>query len=165
MRVVEQAILSENSTESNKVFRDIYGEFKSLPVEDIAIRKNVKEYEKYERKATSYSIGKGTPIHVKSAILYNQLLERYGIETKYEPIQSGNKVKYFYTSPNKYNIKSIAFTNYYPEEFKNDIKVDYEQMFIKIVIPLIKSVYDAIGWNLPNLKQETQTDLFDFFKL
>lgn len=164
-RVVETVVTSESVNESNKMFKQIYSEFKTLPIEDIAIRKNVKEYEKYERKATTYSIGKGTPIHVKSAILYNQLLEKYNIETKYEAIQSGNKIKYFYTAPNKFNIKSIAFTNYFPEEFKNDIKVDYELMFTKIVTPLIENVYDAIGWRLPNLTQETQTDLFEFFGL
>ena len=63
--------------ESNKVFRDIYKEFKDLPVEDIAIRKNVKEYEKYAKLATNYSMGKGTPIHVKSSIYYNQILRDY----------------------------------------------------------------------------------------
>lgn len=163
-RVLETAILTENSSESNKVFRAIYSEFRSLPVEDIAIRKNVKEYEKYARLATNHSIGKRTPIHVKSSIYYNQLLERLNLETKYEPIQSGNKIKYFYTAPNKYNIKSIAFTNYYPEEFA-EIKVDYEEMFTKIVTPLLQSVYDAMEWRLPNLTQETQTDLFELFGL
>jgi DNA polymerase elongation subunit (family B) len=163
-RVLETAMLTEDSIESNKVFRKIYEEFKSLPVEDIAIRKNVKEYEKYAKLATNYSIGKRTPIHVKSSIHYNQLLERLGIDTKYEPIQSGNKIKYFYTAPNKYNIKSIAFTNYYPEELA-DIKVDYEEMFTKIVTPLLQSVYEAMEWRLPNLTHETQTDLFDLFKL
>ena len=163
-RVLETAIITENSHESNRVYKTIYSEFKSLPVEDIAIRKNVKEYEKYAKLATDYSIGKRTPIHVKSSIYYNQLLERLNLMSKYEPIQSGNKIKYFYTAPNKYNIKSIAFTNYYPEEF-TDIKVDYEEMFTKIVTPLLQSVYDAMEWRLPNLTQETQTDLFELFGL
>lgn len=163
-RVLETAITTKDVHESNRVFRDIYKEFKDLPVEDIAIRKNVKEYEKYAKLATNYSIGKGTPIHVKSSIYYNQILEKLSLDSKYEPIQSGNKIKYFYTAPNKYNIKSIAFTNYYPEEFK-DIRVDYEEMFTKIVTPLLQSVYDAVGWRLPNLTHEVQTDLFDLFKL
>jgi len=163
-RVVEAALQSEDVVASNKVFREVYSEFKSLPVEDIAIRKNVKEYEKYASKATNYSLAKRTPIHVSSSIYYNQLLEKLNLSTKYEPIQSGNKVKYFYTAPNKYNIKSIAFTDYYPEELK-DIKVDYEEMFTKIVTPLLQSVYDAIGWRLPDLTHETHADLFDLFKL
>ena len=162
--MLETAITTKDVHESNRVFRDIYKEFKDLPVEDIAIRKNVKEYEKYAKLATSYSIGKGTPIHVKSSIYYNQILEKLNLDSKYEPIQSGNKIKYFYTAPNKYNIKSIAFTNYYPEEFR-DIRVDYEEMFTKIVTPLLQSVYDAVGWRLPNLTHEVQTDLFDLFKL
>lgn len=163
-QVLEKALLSESVTESNKEYKHIYSIFKTLPPEEIAIRKNVKEYEKYAKHATTHSIGKGTPIHVKSSIYYNQLLERLGIEHKYESIQSGNKIKYFYTAPNKYNIKTIAFTNYYPEELK-DIRVDYEEMFIKIVTPLIQNVYNAIGWRLPNLKDETQTDLFELFGL
>jgi DNA polymerase elongation subunit (family B) len=161
-QVVETAISSESVNESNKKYKDVYEEFKTMPIEEIAIRKNVKEYEKYEQKATDHSIGKGTPMHVKCAIHYNQLLKQLKIDHKYEPIQSGNKIKYFYAAPNKYNFKCIAFTNYYPEEFK-DIKVDYEQMFIKIVTPLIESLYKAIDWRLPNLSQQMQTDLFDLF--
>lgn len=161
-QVIEAIITSESVTESNKIYKNVYETFKTMPIEEIAIRKNVKEYEKYERKATDHSIGKGTPMHVKCAIHYNQLLRKLNIESKYESIQSGNKIKYFYAAPNKYNYKCIAFTNYYPEEFK-EIKVDYEQMFIKIVTPLIQSVYGVIGWKLPNLSQQTQTDLFDLF--
>jgi DNA polymerase elongation subunit (family B) len=162
--VIETIISSESRNESNNTYKKVYEIFKTMPIEDIAIRKNVKEYEKYERKATDHTIGKGTPMHVKCAIHYNQLLKRLNIDSKYESIQSGNKIKYFYASPNKYNFQCMAFTNYYPKEF-SEIKVDYEKMFIKIVTPLIENVYDAIGWRLPNLTQQMQTDLFEFFGL
>jgi hypothetical protein len=36
-------------------------------------------------------------------------------------------------------------------------------MFNKIVTPPIESVYDAIGWRLPAIGKEVQTDLFDLF--
>jgi DNA polymerase elongation subunit (family B) len=163
-QVIERAITSENFSDTNKVYRSVYNEFSKMPVESIAFRKNVKEYEKYEKKSSQFTIGKGTPNHVKSAIHYNNLLKQLGIDSIYEPITSGNKIKYFYTAPNKYNIKSIAFVEKYPPEFK-DIKVDYETMFTKIVTPPIESVYNAIGWNVPNLTQETTTDLFDLFKI
>jgi len=77
-RVVETIILTEDIGESNKIFRSVYNEFKSLPIEDIAIRKNVKEYEKYANKATNYELAKRTPIHVSSSIYYNQMLEKLG---------------------------------------------------------------------------------------
>lgn len=163
-KVIETIILTEDIHQSNKMYKEIYDYFKNMPAEEVSIRKGISEYEKYANKATDYTIGKGTPIHVKGAIYYNQLLKKLNIQHKYESIQSGNKIKYFYAKPNKYNFKCIAFTNYYPDELKN-IEVDYEMMFIKIVTPLIENVYDAIGWRIPNLSQQTQTDLFDLFKL
>jgi len=36
-------------------------------------------------------------------------------------------------------------------------------MFGKIVTPPIEAVYEAIGWYLPIIGKEVQTDLFELF--
>jgi DNA polymerase elongation subunit (family B) len=159
-KTVNTAFLSRDVKKTNEVFREAYDTFKTLSVAEAAFRKSVKEYEKYSQGASLSKFNKATPCHVKASIAYNLLLNELELETKYETIKSGQKIKYFYASKNKYGLDAIAFTSEYPEEF-NSIKIDYDKMFSKIVVPPIESVYEAIGWRLPQIGKEVQTDLFD----
>lgn len=161
-RTIETAFKTQDVKTTNAVFREAYDTFIALPVAEAAFRKSVKEYEKYSSGATLNKFNKGTPCHVKAAIAYNLLLEKLTLGTKYEMIRSGQKIKYFYANKNPYGLDAIAFTSEYPVEFDN-IKIDYDKMFGKIVVPPIESVYDAIGWRLPVIGKEVQTDLFDLF--
>jgi DNA polymerase elongation subunit (family B) len=106
---------------------------------------------------------KGTPCHVKAAIAYNLLLEKYNLQSKYEKINSGQKIKYFYAVKNAHNLDAVAFVAEYPNEFRDLIKIDYDKMFEKIVAAPVESVYEAIEWRMPNFSREVQTDLFDLF--
>ena len=112
--------------------------------------------------ASLNKFNKGTPCHVKAALAYNFLLEKMNLQNKYEVIRSGQKVKYFYASKNVYGLDALAFVSEFPKEFK-DIKIDYDKMFGKIVTPPIEAVYEAIGWHLPVIGKEVQTDLFELF--
>jgi DNA polymerase elongation subunit (family B) len=131
-------------------------------VTEAAFRKAVKDYEKYSSNASLSKFEKGTPCHVKASIAHNLLLREHNVVSKYESIRSGQKIKYFYAQKNPYNLDAVAFINEYPKEFSN-IKMDYDKMFEKIVVPPIENVYDAIGWRLPQMGKEVQTDLFDLF--
>ena len=161
-KTIDTAFLTKDVKRANEVFYEAYSEFKQLEVSEAAFRKSVKEYEKYSIGASLTKFNKGTPCHNKAAIAYNLLLEKLKLNTKYEPIRSGQKIKYFYASKNPYGLDAIAFASTYPEEFSN-IKIDYDKMFGKIVVPPIEAVYDAINWKLPQIGKEVQTDLFDLF--
>jgi DNA polymerase elongation subunit (family B) len=161
-KTIETAFLTKDVKKSNDVFREAYEKFKSLDVKEAAFRKSVKDYDKYSSKASLNKFEKGTPCHVKAAIAHNLLLQEHKILSKYETIKSGQKIKYFYALKNPYNLDAIAFINEYPKEFK-DVKIDYDKMFDKIVVPPIENVYEAIGWRLPKMGKEVQTDLFDLF--
>ncbi len=161
-KTIETAFLTKDVKETNNVFREAYEKFKHLDVSEAAFRKSIKDYEKYSAKASLNFFEKGTPCHVKASIAHNLLLQKHDVLSKYETIKSGQKIKYFYTLKNPYNLDAVAFTSQYPPEF-HDIKMDYDKMFDKIVVPPIENVYDAIGWRLPKMGKEIQTDLFDLF--
>ncbi len=72
--------------------------------------------------------------YVKGAIYFNHLLKKMGLETKYEKITSGGKVKKIYVAPNKYQIDTLCYTGSYPVEFV-DFQVDYTEMFPVIFPP------------------------------
>lgn len=162
--VIESAMLSLDQNKSNNIFRDAYEKFKSMPVDYVALRSKISDIEKYESRLGPHGeIGKGTPIHARSALHFNHLLKHFNIETKYEAIISGIKIKYFYTSKNPFNYRSIAFIDRFPTELESKIQPNYQLMFDKLVAPPIERVYDCIGWRLPQTGMEVQTDLFDLF--
>jgi len=161
-QVIETSLLGQDQNKANKLYKEVYDKFKSLSVDDIAIRGGLSDLEKYESKANGFKIATGTPNHVKGAIWYNQLLKHLKLETKYERITSGGKVKKIYIAPNKYNIDTLCYPVSFPPEFKH-FEVDYVEMFDTIIKPPVLAVYEAVGWRLPDLNNETEVDLFEFF--
>ena len=109
---------------------------------------------------------KGMPIHIKSAYSYNQLLSKLNIESKYEPIHAGDKVRYMYImQPNKYGLNTIGYKDYYPEEFGEIFQPNLELMFEKIVYSIIERFYEAVRWQCKKPGHQLQTDLFDLLKI
>jgi DNA polymerase elongation subunit (family B) len=161
-KVIEDSLLGQNQNNANNIYREVYNVFKKLSTDDIAIRGGLSDIEKYETKSEGFKIAKGTPNHVKGALWYNQLLKHRKLDVKYEKIISGGKVKKIYISPNKYNIDTLCYTGTFPSEL-NDFEVDYEEMFNTIIKPPVEAVYTALGWHLPHVNNEAQTDLVDLF--
>ena len=161
-KVIESSLLVQDQNKANAIYRDVYDTFKKMPIDDVAIRGGLSDIEKHQVRADGFKIAKGTPNHVKGAIWYNQLLKHRNLETKYEKITSGGKVKKIYIAPNKYNIDTLCFPVSFPPEF-SDFEVDYEEMFDTIIKPPVIAVYNALNWQLPQVNNEAQTDLFDLF--
>ena len=103
--------------------------------------------------------GKGTPIQVKSAMNFNEALEKLNITDKYPALKSGTKMKFFYCKKNIYDYETIGFIDYYPKELLEVVKPDYRFMFDKNVVPVISRIFQVIGWPLPAVGCEEVTDL------
>jgi len=145
---------------TNEAYMRAYEKYMEMPIEDIATPTGINNYEKYESISNGFTIGKHTPGHNKAAILYNYMLRILNLTKKYEKIQSGDDIKTFYVTKNKYDIKGIAFKDRYPPEF--GINIDRTIMFNKNITPAVQRLYDAVGWRLKNPTRETECDLLDF---
>ena len=161
-KVIESSLLVQDQNKANAIYKDVYDGFKTLSIDDVAIRGGLSDLEKHEVRSEGFKIAKGTPNHVKGAIWYNMLLKHRGLETKYERITSGGKVKKVYIAPNKFRIDTLCFPVSFPKEF-DDFQVDYEEMFNTIIKPPVIAVYNALKWQLPEVNNQAQTDLFDLF--
>jgi DNA polymerase elongation subunit (family B) len=159
--IVQTALLTENVKEANKIYQRGYEDFQKLNPNDIAARTSINNLEKYAEGASLYKYKKGTPSHVKGAIAYNLLIKEHKIDDKHEAIQTGQKVKKLYCAKNKYGLDAISYPATLPEEF--DLKIDFDRMFGKLVTQPVERLYEAIGWNLPAIGKEVQTDLFELF--
>jgi len=159
--VISVVFSSKDRIITDAKYREIYERFKTLKIDEIAFRSGIKDYNKYARISSGFDIAPHCPIHVKSAIYFNELLKIHGLKNNYEAIVSGNKIKYLYTAQNKYGIECIGFNDILPPEF--DINIDIEKMFEKIVAPCIKSVYNCIGWPVPDMRKQYASDFLDLF--
>ena len=161
--IIKTSLLTQDVKQSNESYRNSYAEFQKLDPNDIAARTSINNLERYAEGASLYKYKKGTPSHVKGAIAYNILIKECKIADKHESIQSAQKVKKLYCAKNKYGLDAICYTTVLPEEF--GIKIDWDKMFSKLVTQPTERLYEAIGWTLPQIGKEIQTDLFDMFGL
>jgi len=120
--------------------------FKTLPPEDISFPRGINGLKEYHNKTTIYS--KGTPIHVKGALLYNKYLEEKSLTKKYPFIQEGEKIKFAYLKqPNPIKDTVISFPNILPPEFDLQSFIDYDMQFEKTFLDPIKVVLECMGWS------------------
>ena len=160
--IIETMLKTQSISETNKALDTTYKIFKDLPVEDITFVSGLKGYEKYAAQCDGWKTAKGMPIHAKAAYYHNMILKKLGIENKYETISSGDKVRYFYVQqPNPYNLSSIAYKYYYPEEFKKIFHADVDKMFEKNLYAVIERFYDNVNWTPKQPGAAVQCDLFD----
>ena len=121
--------------------------FKKMPPEDIAFPRTVSDVNKHKSSATIY--GKGTPIHVRGALLYNYYVKEKHLDTKYSLINNGEKIKFLYlkkANPIRENV--ISFIQDFPVELGVDKYIDYDLQFDKAFLEPVKVILDAIGWNV-----------------
>ncbi len=62
-------------------------EFKTLPPEDIAFPRTASDVRKYSAHSTIYA--KGTPIHIRGALLFNHYIKEKKLTNKYSLIGNG----------------------------------------------------------------------------
>ena len=121
--------------------------FTSLPPEDIAFPRSVSDVVKYKSNSTIYS--KGTPIHVRGALLYNHYIKENKLTNKYSLIQNGEKIKFCYLKkPNIIHENIISFIQDFPKELNLDKYIDYDLQFEKSFLEPLKIILDSIGWEV-----------------
>ena len=131
-------------------------EFNNLPVEEIAFPRGVNGMKQY---AGSPIYTKGTPIHVRGALLFNHYIKRKGLEKKHQLIRDGDKIRFVYVKkPNPFNEDVVAFSQELPKEFGLHQFIDYDKQFEKTFLDALDSVIEPLGWSV-----EEKSSLEDFF--
>jgi DNA polymerase elongation subunit (family B) len=138
-------MLNSTEVELQSFVADFKEEFKSLPAEDVSFPRGVSDINKWNDKHTIYK--KGTPIHVRGALLFNKLMKEKKLSM--EEIKNGSKVKFCYMKmPNPLMENIISFPQFLPKEFDLDSHIDYDMQFNKTFKDPLKMVSDAINWEL-----------------
>ena len=157
MKDIFKIIMNGTEEDAIQYIDDFREEFKTLSAEDIFFPRSVRGMKKYHDAAHLYI--KGTPIHVKGALLYNKLLKDHKLLGDYPKIQDGEKIKFAYLKKqNTVGGEVIAIPNQLPSEFKLQEYIDYDKQFSKSFIEPMSSVMNAVGW-----QTERISTLEDFF--
>ena len=139
-------MMNGSEEDIHKFIEDFKSEFRTLAVEDISFPRGLNGLKTYADSVMMYK--KGTPIHVKGAIIYNHFLKQKGLDKKYPFIQEGEKLKFTYLKqPNPFKDSVISFPQRLPKEFDMQMYIDYDTQFEKAFVEPIKVILDCMGWS------------------
>jgi len=156
-REIFQVLINGTEENTQKYIADFKQAFKNLPPEKVAFPRGVSNITDWADRKDIYR--KGTPIHVRGSLLYNNELKKSGLDSRMQAIQNGEKIKFTYLKmPNSIGENVIAFPDYLPPEFKLEKYVDYDLQFQKTFIAPLELILTAIGWSA-----EPRASLEDFF--
>tara|TARA_B100000073_G_scaffold115311_1_gene93311 strand:+ start:149 stop:2641 length:2493 start_codon:yes stop_codon:yes gene_type:complete len=157
LKEIFKVIMKEDERSVQEAIEQFKQHFKTLDPDQIAFPRGVTQVKKFQDRNTLYK--KGTPIHVRGAILYNKLIGDMALNKKYELINNGEKIKFLYLrQPNSIHENVIAFPSYLPEEFGLRKYIDHELQFQKTFLDPIEPVLEAVGWSSKEV-----ASLEDFF--
>ena len=156
MRELFKVIMTGSQSNTQKAIEAFKNHFYTLPPEQISFPRGVSDVIKWRDRKTVYK--KGTPIHVRGALMYNHAIKERGLKD-YESIQNGDKVKFCYMrKPNPIRENVISFPDYLPQELQLHKYIDYSTMFDKTFLDAVDPILSAIGWT-----SEEVVSLEDFF--
>ena len=152
-----KVIMNGSESDVQQFVGNFRQKFETMPPEDIAFPRGCNGVGKFSNPVTIYS--KGTPIHVRGALLYNFHAKKNKVTHKYPLIQEGEKVKFLYLRrPNKINENVISFFQTLPKEFGLDKYIDFDLQFQKSFLDPLQVIMDTINWKAEKIA--TLEDLF-----
>jgi DNA polymerase elongation subunit (family B) len=156
LKEIFKVIISGSEEKSQEAIQTFKRHFKTLPPEDVSFPRGVSDIDKWVDPSSIYL--KGTPIHVRGALLYNNWIDRSGNGSRYGKVSNGDKVKFTYLrTPNPIRENVVSYPAYLPPEMGLHEYIDYDTQFEKSFVDVIRPIFRSIGWEIE--KQNTLEDL------
>ena len=149
-------IMNQTQDDLHTFIETFRAEFKELPIDMIAFPRSVNGLTEYADPASIFR--KGTPIHVKGALVFNHYLKQLKLTKRYQLIQEGEKIKFIYLKqPNIFNNNTLAFISELPKQFDAGQFIDYDTQFEKSFLEPLDIILSSINW------QSEKVDSLDCF--
>lgn len=154
-----KVIMNEGEEGVQKFIANFREEFNNLPFEEVAFPRGCKDLNKYRSNERGKLYEKSTPIHVRGALLYNQLINDRKLQNRFSLINDGDKIKFCYLRlPNPVKENVISAPGVLPRQLGLEQFIDYNTQFEKSFVEPLKTILDAIGWSV-----EKRNTIEDFF--
>ncbi len=156
-KVLKDILHKTDKSKIDKLILDFKKLMKQVDIEHIALPIGVKNLTKFIDKHSKTntifsSVYKGTPVHVKAAIMYNDLMKYFEVDGQYSKIANGEKIKWVYLKENPLNVPQVAFKGHEdPPEVLDFIKqyIDYDKLFERALQKKLRMFYDSLDWSEP----------------
>ena len=164
-KLLEDILMDVPKEQLDKFILNFKNSMKLMDFDKIANPTGVKKVTKYKVKdgAIFKSYKLGTPIHVKSALFYNDMLKHLKISRRYTPIYNGEKIKWVYLKNNPLGLDTIGYKGHEdPPEIISFIKqfINPEKLYKQTLHKKIMMFYEALGWNQPTDATKTMERFF-----
>jgi len=140
-------------------------EFELADIDDIAMQSSCSNYEVkvLNDKTLPLSFIGGSHFAVKAAAYHNYLLHHNKeLQSKYEFIKSGTKIKYYVCKDKSVNDTFAYIRGSYPIEIAPEI--DYDEQFEKSILSPINSIIEPLGMPEITKRLSVVMDIFSSFK-
>ena len=138
-------IMTKDEDTLQKFIAEFKKEFYQMTAEQISFPRSCNNLKKYMHGSNIFI--KGTPIHVKGALIYNHQLKQFKLHKKYPLIQEGDKIKFLkLVEANPFKFDVISYVTKLPSEFKLQEYIDYDIMFQKTFLDPMSFILNSIGW-------------------
>ena len=157
LKALFKVIVTGDEGATQKAIQQFKDYFVTLPPEEVSFPRGVNDTIKWRDRKLIYK--KGTPIHVRGALLYNHYVKDKNLDKKYTLVQNGEKIKFCYLKmPNPIKENVISFPDYLPQELQLHKYINYDLQFQKTFLDPIEPILEAIGWSV-----EEKVSIEDFF--
>ena len=159
-KVLEDILMDVPKEKLDEFIINFKDSMKLMDFNKIAIPISVKGLQKYKNvEGDIFKSHKlGTPVHVKSALYYNDFLKYNKISRQYGPIYNGDKIKWVYLKQNPLGLNTIAYKGYEdPVELLDFIRhyINPEKIYKQALHKKIMMLYNALGWGEPTDASKT----------
>ena len=139
-------IMTKGEDELQAFVANFKKEFYQMTAEQISFPRSCNNLKKYMHGSNIFI--KGTPIHVKGALIYNHQLKQFKLHRKYPIIQEGDKLKFLkLKEANPFKFDVISYVTKLPSEFTLQEYIDYDIMFQKTFLDPMSFILNSIGWS------------------
>ena len=159
-KVLEDILMDVPKEKLDEFIINFKDSMKLMDFNKIAIPISVKGLRKYRKKDGEIfkSHELGTPVHVKSALYYNDFLKYNQISRQYSGISNGEKIKWVYLKQNPLGLNTIAYKGYEdPVEILDFIRlyINPDKLYKQALHKKIMMLYEALGWSEPTDSSKT----------
>ena len=159
-KLLEDILMNVPKKELDKFIINFKNSMKLMDFNKIAIPISVKGLRKYRNKEGSIfkSHYLRTPVHVKSALYYNDFLKYKKISRQYSGIHNGDKIKWVYLKQNPLGIETIAYKGHEdPPEVLDFIReyIHPDKIYTKALYKKIMRLYRSMKWSEPTDPSKT----------
>ena len=159
-KLLEDILMNVPKKELDKFIINFKNSMKLMDFNKIAIPISVKGLHKYRNKEGSIfkSHYLRTPVHVKSALYYNDFLKYKKISRQYSGIHNGDKIKWVYLKQNPLGIETIAYKGHEdPPEVLDFIReyIHPDKIYTKALYKKIMRLYRSMKWSEPTDPSKT----------